>query len=198
MEIISNKEEWKDIKDFESLYQVSNIGRIRRIKFINGKYNFDKIKYLQLKTYNKRYIQVWLYKNGKKYIKQVHRLVAEAFIPNVENKSQVNHINGIKTDNRASNLEWCTAKENINHAFKNELIKIKKGKENWHYMKRGKLCPNSKQVNQYDLKGNFIRTWESMHNIERELNISNSTICKVCNGKRKTAGGYIWKFKEAI
>jgi hypothetical protein len=130
---------------------------------------------------NVGYLRVMLYKgeNVKRHF-QVHRLVAESFIPNPENKPQVNHINGIKTDNRVENLEWCTNSENQKHAYKNGL-KVGCNK-------------NTKQIFQCDLNGNVIKKWESIMECERQLNIKNQHIVRCAKGKRPTAGGFKWKY----
>lgn len=109
---------WKDILGFEGLsknYQVSNLGNVRKI-FKNGNVKVKK-KFILNNGYEVAHLQI----NGKIGTRLVHRLVALAFIPNPENKPQVNHKNGIKTDNKADNLEWNTAKENTNHSFANKL-----------------------------------------------------------------------------
>lgn len=186
-----NKEIWKDIKGFEKRYQVSNLGRIKSLsKFINNNPNYDSIGYYSKEKilkpfYNaKGYQLVKLYKNNEKYTKKVHRLVAEAFIPNYENKLQVNHIDGNKQNNKIENLEWCTNQENQKHSWKYNLHKRRIGKEN-------KL---SKSVNQYDLQGNFIKLWDSVEEARKVLHISN--ISSVCNGKRNKAGGFIWRYNK--
>ena len=103
---------WRDVKGYEGLYQVSNLGNVRHIK---------KDKARKLRPNNRGYIQVHFYKAGKYKKLLVHRLVAIAFIPNPLSKSSVNHINGDKTDNRVVNLEWCTVVENIHHAIETGL-----------------------------------------------------------------------------
>ena len=105
------KEIWKDIENYEGLYQVSNLGRIKSIR------KMKKQNILKLGTRN-TYNVINLMKNGKARSFQVHRLVAKAFIPNPENKPQVNHINGVKNDNRLENLEWVTRSENTIHAYR--------------------------------------------------------------------------------
>lgn len=112
---------WKDINEYEGLYQISNTGRVKSLERMakirwDGKYRTIPEK---IKTPNCRsgYLRVGLSKDGKNKIYSVHRLVAEAFIPNPHNKPYINHKNGVKIDNRVSNLEWCTHSENKKHSF---------------------------------------------------------------------------------
>lgn len=170
-------EVWKPIKNYEELYEVSNLGNVRSFKY-------NRIIVLKPHYTNKKYFAVGLYKKSKIKTFQVHRLVAEAFIPNPENKPQVNHINGIKTDNRVENLEWCTNQENVIHAFKTGLEIVKRGGE--HH--------SSKKVNQYDLNGNFIKRWDCITDIQRKLNINRHCVINCCKKKQYTAGGYKWEY----
>lgn len=107
---------WRDIADYEGLYQVSNLGRVRSLKF-------GRVLILKTRPNNSGYSQVWLYRDGRYEVHRVHRLVAETFIPNPDNKREVNHLNGDKTDNRVGNLEWCTSSENKRHAVATGLLK---------------------------------------------------------------------------
>lgn len=121
---------WKDIKDYENYYEVSNLGNIRSKNHYSvlGQKRFYKSK--EIKTIiDNGYFRVSLYIGTKKNTLRLHRIIAIAFINNIENKPQVNHINGIKTDNRVENLEWCTSSENVTHAYKNNLIKTKLSKK---------------------------------------------------------------------
>lgn len=135
------KEIWKDIKEFEGLYQVSNFGRIKRLSkkvynsglVHNKKYFISKEIILKNATISKGYLGVTLTKDKKRYPKKVHRLVAQAFIDNPENKPQVNHKDCNKQNNCVDNLEWCTNSENQIHAFTNGLNDCKKANyARWH------------------------------------------------------------------
>jgi hypothetical protein len=122
------KEVWKDVVGYEGLYQVSNLGRVKslsRIKINGASYGFGitKERYLKLQIDDKGYNRVKLHNNKNITTKKVYRLVAEAFIPNPEDKKQVNHIDGNKLNNRVDNLEWATPYENVKHAIDTGLIK---------------------------------------------------------------------------
>lgn len=108
------QEVWKDIKNYEGLYQVSNFGNVRNVK---------TNKILKCSSDKLGYLRVYLYKNKKRKTEMLHRLIASTFIPNPQNKPIINHINGCKNCNEISNLEWVTAKENSIHAVNNNLIK---------------------------------------------------------------------------
>lgn len=171
---------WKDIKDYEGLYQVSNLGRVKSLNYRHiGKERILK----PLKAIN-GYLFVILYKDGKKDIFRVHRLVAETFIPNPENKPEVNHKSENKTDNRVENIEWIWHKDNCNHGTRNERVSKK--------LTNGKL---SKPVLQFTLDGEFVREWPSTQECGRNGFIYQK-ISLCCRGKQKSHKGYKWKYKE--
>ena len=178
-------EYWKDIENYEGFYQVSNYGRIKSLsrKIPNGTgFYISKEKILNGHITTKGYIQVEL--KGNPVL--VHRLVAKAFIPNIDNKPQVNHIDGNKTNNRVENLEWCTNSENQIHAYKNGL--------NIHSGKAGRP---EKKVCQIDLKtGEIINIFNSISEAKKSLGVSKENISQVCKGKRKKCLGYGWKYFE--
>lgn len=178
-------EEWKEIKKFPD-YEVSSSGNVRRIKY-NDIQNIAKFKNIKtnLKQYPDKdgYVKVVLYKNGKQNNIRVHRLVAETFISNPENKPQVNHINGIKNDNRLENLEWNTASENIQHRIKVLHVSLKNNIK-------------SKKVLQYDKEGRIIKEYPSAKEAGRQNNFSQGHISEVCRGEMKSYKGYIWKYSQ--
>ena len=169
------KEIWKDIKNYEGLYQVSNFGRVKSLKF-------GKEKILKLLKHNCGYLYIGLHKDNNVKNYYIHRLVAEAFIPNPDNLPQVNHKDENKLNNVVSNLEWCDAKYNINYGTARERSSEK--------MINGKL---SKKVFQYDLEGNFIREWESVNETGRN-GFDSSAIAKCCKDIIKTYKGFKWSY----
>lgn len=170
---------WKDIKGFENIYQISNYGRVKSIIRYKKlmKTALDKGGYLKICLTDSKH---------KKHTIKIHRLVAENFLDNIECKDQINHIDGNKLNNKVDNLEWCTQSENMQHAFKNNLI----------FRGKGKDSPRARAVNQYSLDGNFIKRWNCISDAMRELKVNTNNISTCCNGKRKTANGFIWKYSE--
>ena len=168
-------EEWRFINGFPK-YMVSNKGNVKSLKYKRK----NKEGFLR-KNKDKDGYEIVGLQCGKKIItKKVHRLVAETFIPNPENKPCVNHINAIKDDNRLENLEWVTYQENMNNPLTIQNIKN----------------TSCKCVLQIDNNNNIKSLYDSTLAVKHKLNYDNSTISKVCNGKRKMAYGFKWKYLD--
>lgn len=168
---------WKNIPNWNN-YKISNFWNVKSLKFWKEKL---------LKPWLSNWYKVInLRQDNIQKSMKIHRLVMFAF--DWINNSDINHINWIKTDNRVENLERCTPGENQKHCYRMWLRKpyvINK----WKFWKEH---PKSKKVNQYTKQWEFIKTWDSMMDIERELNISNTSISYVCKGKGKTAWWFKW------
>ena len=164
---------WKDIKGYEGLYQVSSFGRV---KSLQGRGAKERL----LKTFfTGGYFRVTLCNQTGRRNHLVHRLVAGAFLSNQNHKEEVNHIDGNKRNNSVENLEWTTRAENMQHAYNTSPRKYK-------------------GVIQFDKNGCQIKQWKSINMAAKEFKIHPIHICECCQGKRKTTGGYMWKYKEAV
>lgn len=186
--------EWRPIEGYEGLYEVSNKGRVRSLNYRHT----GEAKILRLCKNKDGYLCVHLSKNGTRYAKQVHRLVASAFIPNIGDKPQVNHIDGDKTNNKVDNLEWVTGKENMQHAWNTGLSKMTEDrKKKVSEANKGSKHPQAKRVI-------CVTTGEIFNYIreaERKYNIAHQSISDCCRGKRKTAGKHpatgeklVWRY----
>lgn len=180
------KEVWKDIQGYEGKYQVSNLGNVKSL-------NYNRTKKERILTPGKKtngYLYVTLSKNGITKNFYVHKLVAYTFIENPENLPEVNHIDEDKTNNCVSNLEFCDRKYNINYGTRNErMLKTLK-------LIKSKFAP--KEVLQFTKDGKFVNEYPSTKEAKRNTGIYQSNIVSCCNGRRNTAGGYIWKYKEDV
>ena len=171
------------IKDFPN-YLVTSRGRVFSLRH-------DKLKKKKQGKSENGYLYVKLYKNGKQYHKSVHRLVAQTFIPNHGNKTEVNHINEIKTDNRVENLEWMTHKENINHGTHNERV----GKSNSDGRRKGYKHNRARAVIGFKINGCGIKYFKYMSECEKD-GFDRSNICKCCKGEQKHHKNYMWYYAD--
>lgn len=184
---ILENEIWCDLKNYEGFYIISNYGRIISLPRATTK---GKLLKPQISKFG--YYMQLLTKKGKRKLCRVSRLVAITFIENKNNDEFVNHINGIKTDNRVENLEWCSRSYNQKEAYRLGLQKPSlKQKE---IAKKMCLETKSKKVKQYDLKGNLLNVYNSISEASRITGISVTCICRVCKNIRKQTGGFIWGY----
>lgn len=167
-------EVWRDINGYEGLYQVSNLGNVRSLNWGNT----GVVRNLYLKPHRKGYLQVELHKNAKRRMFTVHRLVATHFVQGFAIDRVVNHINEIKTDNRAENLEWVSYSYNNLYSWRN----------------RQRNLSSSPPVIQYSMQGEVIKVWDSPIDVKHSLRYSDWSIRECCRGKRKQAYGYRWQF----
>lgn len=168
------EEEWKDVKGFEGLYQVSNLGRV---KSLDGKSNHRGEIILKPITDKYGYYRVHLYKNAKLKTALIHRLVTQAFIPNPDDLPCVNHKDENKLNNNVSNLEWCDNK--YNNLYGNRLNKVSKS------LGKQVLCVETGKI------------YHSVTEAYRQTGVDFSSIAKNCKGIRAIAGGYHWKYIDS-
>ena len=162
---------WKDIPEYEGLYQISNLGNVKSLYRLANNNHIIKERILKPQENYNGYFIVNLYKNNKMQARFVHRLVGKVFINNPNNYNYINHIDKNKSNNKVNNLEWCTQSYNV-------------------------IYSKGKKVNQYDKNNNFIKTWNSIADVKRTLDINSSLIVRCCKNRKKSAGGYIWKYSN--
>lgn len=171
------EEIWKRIEEYPN-YEVSNMGRVKNVNrniiltpLDNGK--------------GYKYVQLW---KGGRHKYYIHRLVANSFIPNPENRTEVDHINGDPSDNRAENLRWATKFENMNNPVTtNRMSTAKKNQEKGNHQT---------PITQYDLNGNFIKEYPTIKEAVMETGTNRTSIISCANGRYKTANGFRWGYTE--
>lgn len=176
---------WKDIKGYEGLYQISNTGKVKSLtRYINSKSGrklLIKEKIRKTTTTTAGYEYTVLANKGKNKTLLIHRLVAEAFIPNPNNYACVNHIDENKSNNNVSNLEWCNYE--YNNTYKN--IHLRRNLDNV-----------ARKVIQYDLDMNEIKRWNTVTDASNEFNAKAANIIKCCKGERNHCCGFKWRYYE--
>ncbi len=178
---MKSKEVFKDIPGYNGEYQATTKGRI---------YSVKSEKFMKLRKNHNGYLTVMLYRNGKQKVHFVHLLVLATYEDRPSRKHECNHKNSVRDFNELTNLEWVTKSENAIHGFKYGNREVQKP----NLGLTGGLSKLSKKVSKFDLHGKFISHFDGVSEAERLTGIKN--ISAVCLGKRKSAGGFIWKFKN--
>ena len=182
---------WRAVKGYEGLYAVSNTGQVKSL------FRYKKI--LKPNVMKRGYCTVELFKDGQSKRLLIHRLVAEAFIPNPDNLSQVNHIDENPMNNSADNLEWCTAKYNMNYGdgAKTRHLKIDYTTEKRKQIARENGRKRGKPI--YQMKnGEIINKYENAKQASIATGIDHGHICDAAKGKYKTSGGYEWVYEGSV
>ena len=167
---------WKPVRNYEGLYEVSNLGRVKSLNYKRT----GKERILKAGKSGNGYLQVNLYKDGNREQPLVHRLVATAFLDNADNLPEVNHKDEDKTNNCVENLEYCSRLYNMNYGTGSKRSAEKR----------------SKPVFSVDKKSGLIMWWESAKEAERCTGINNGNIINCCQGRQKSAGGHIWFYTD--
>jgi len=161
-------ESWRDIEGYEGLYKISNLGNVLSVRC-------GKLRKLSVNQYG--YHQLWLSKNGVRKCHLAHQLVARAFIPNPNQQPQVNHRDLVKLNNSISNLEWCSTFQNNRH---------------YHSIRLGRECLDVEMI--CINSGNAVGRFKGCREAGRKTGIQYINIMRCCNGQRKSAGGYRWRW----
>lgn len=184
------EEVWKQVKGFEGLFEVSNFGRVKRLPYtlIGNTKGFKKsyVRYfkggvLKGTVCKNGYCRVTLAKNGETHYCHVHRLVAEAFIPNPENLPFVNHIDEVRTNNRVDNLEWCSCQ--YNNTYKDARKRFAEAYSRNH----------SYPIKMLTLSGKLVQTFPSIKEAAKAVGVTANTVYRAIVKERKTAAGHIWE-----
>lgn len=188
-----NHDVWQPIPDFQGLYEASKSGEIRSIARIDKRGKPWPTRTLKpFRDGKKGYVAVCLLKDGVPTRAKVHRVIASVFVPNPRSAPQVNHINGDRSDNRASNLEWCTGSENVRHAF-DQLGRVSSG---GHAGKIGAAHHASRAVVATNQSTGEVLAFGSSAEAARALGLASGSVPRVCSGKWKHAGGWSFRYEQ--
>ena len=182
------EEEWKDIEGYGGIYQISNLGRVKSLqRLVNNTHcskRLIKESFLSVKRKSHQYDYVSLYKNNKQKRAYIHRLVAQAFIQNPNNYTDVNHKNEVKRDNRVENLEWCDKKYNNNYGTgKRRMIESRNAHNKWNA---------EKETHMYDMDGFYVRSFRSVVEAAKYFNCADTNIRPIIDKKNRSAFGYMF------
>ena len=183
------KEEWRPVKGYEGLYEVSNLGRVKtlqRVYHCGNHHSYRMVDEHIMKPVKIKggYLRIALSNGCKRSSHLIHRLVAEAFIQNPDNLPTINHKDCNPSNNFVDNLEWCS--QQYNNRYGDRIEKVRK--KTLNHPKRSKI------VLQFNLEGEYINKFLSANEVQRQLGYLQSNISGCCLGKKKTAYGFIWKY----
>ena len=193
------EEKWIPVLGYEGLYEVSDLGRIKKIKreytTKSSKTGFRTFQTMIIKQTKNPYGYLFIRLsdiNNKGRLWFSHVIIARSFIENVFKKPCVNHLRGLKWDNRISELEWVTRSENQLHGYRLGLLKVNKTALG----KKGALSPHAIKINQLSVDGEFVKEWSCQTEAAMELGLSQGNIGSVLSGKYKTTGGFKWEYSK--
>ena len=186
---MDEKKKW--IEGYEGFYWITSKGRVISADRYD-RFNRHVGGEVKPQLAGQGYPFVCLYKDGKGKQRYVHRLVAQAFVPNPENKREVDHIDNDKTNNDVSNLRWVTHKENQN----NEITRANMLEDTSKFVsQKGADNPFSRKVSMFSLDGEYIRSFDCLHDAAQFVGVTDNSIGRVCRGERRQSGGYFWKYE---
>ncbi len=195
---MEQQEIWKDIEGYEGLYQVSNLGRLRGLDRLDSRGHKVTGTILKLHYNKDGYYIITLGKDTIQKAYQVHRIVAKTFIPNPDNLHTVDHINGVRDDNRIENLRWCTIQQNNSFLQARTNVSNAQKRRFMDPVARQKVGNRTKAIDQISENGTILKHYNSIKEAVQELHITSSNISACCKGRYKQIRGYRFKYANGI